>query len=251
MTQGRLFERVADLYDDVRPDYPDELYAALEAAVGPLRGQRVLDVAAGPGLATRQLAARGAAVVAVDPGHDLLRRLRSVTAEVPVVEAVAERLPLRAATFDLATCATAWHWLHAAEVCGELRRVVRPGGHLALWWANHRHGDGVEWEDAQSEVFRRWDLGRGSRAVDSSGVGPREAAADLRERGFDVVVDTELNWSRTVDLDTHLRVLRTHSDNLVLGERVEELIAEVARALAKWPVVTERLSGPLVIARIA
>src|SRR5205807_1426306 len=118
----------------------------------------------------------------------------------------------------------------------ETARVLRPAGHLAVWWANHRSGDGVEWEDAQSAVFDSWEVERGSRAPDSRAVGPLEAAGDLRRRGFDVVVEVELTWERTVTLDQHLDVLRTHSDNLQLGDRAEDLIADVAQALAPWPV---------------
>ena len=250
MSWGRLFDDVPVLYDEVRPDYPAAVYDAIEAATGSLRGKRLLDLAAGPGTATRQLVARGARVVAVDPGARLLGQLRSRSPGIPAVAAVAEHLPFADDSVDLVTCATAWHWFDVRQATREVRRVVRPGGHLALWWANHRHGDGVEWEDAQSAVFRRWEVERGSRAPDHRGVGPWDVAAELVERGLDVVVERVVEWSRQVSRATHLQVLRTHSDNLALGERSEDLVAEIAAALEPWPVVTERLWGPLVVARI-
>jgi SAM-dependent methyltransferase len=132
----------------------------------------------------------------------------------------------------------------------EVRRVLRPGGHLALWWANHRWSDGIDWEEAQSAVYERWTQRHGSRPPDHTGVGPRDAAGDLRDRGLDVVVDTELTWEREVSREAHLDVLRTHSDNLALGDRREEFLAQIAEALQPWPRVTERLWGPLVVARV-
>jgi hypothetical protein len=42
VTRGRLFDQVADLYDDVRPDYPDDLYDVLARVSGGLEGRRVL-----------------------------------------------------------------------------------------------------------------------------------------------------------------------------------------------------------------
>jgi hypothetical protein len=45
-------------------------------------------------------------------------------------------------------------------------------------------------------------------------------------------------------------VLRTHSDNLVLGDRLEVLMAEMEVALRPWPLVEERLWGPLVVAQV-
>ena len=251
VSKGRLFANVADLYDDVRPDYPERLYDVLAQAVGPLRDRAVLDLAAGTGLATRALSARGARVVATDIAPGMLATLRRRTPAVPAVAARAEALPFRDDSVDLVVCATAWHWVNVAVALGELRRLLRPGGHLALWWANHRVGHGIAWEDAQNAVFDRWNVERGSRAPDASGVGPRDAAEDLRRRGLDVVLDTELTWERSVSREHHLQVLRTHSDNLVLGERLDDLMAEMAAALRPWPTVTERLWGPLVVAQVS
>jgi SAM-dependent methyltransferase len=250
VSKGRLFADVADLYDDVRPDYPDQLYDLLAEAVGPLTGLRVLDLAAGTGLATRALLARGSQVVATDIAAGMLTTLRRRTPSVPAVAALGEALPFRDGSVDLVVCATAWHWVNADAAVREVARVLRPGGHLALWWANHRVGDGIEWEDAQNAVFDRWNVERGSRAPDASGVGPRDAAEDLRRRGLDVVVDTELTWERSVSREHHLQVLRTHSDNLVLGDRLEDLMGDMAAALRPWPVLVERLWGPLVVAQV-
>lgn len=250
MTRGRLFAQVADLYDDVRPDYPAHLYDLLGSAVGGLDAKAVLDLAAGTGMVTRALRARGAHVVATDVDPDMLATLRRRTPSAPVVAAAAEALPLRDDSFDLVVCATAWHWMSTDPAVAEIRRVVGDGGHLALWWANHRWGDDIDWEVAQSGVYERWEQRHGSRAPDAAGVGPREAADDLRARGLEVVVDTDLTWEREVSREQHLDVLRTHSDNLALGDRMEEFIAEVARALQPWPVVTERLWGPLIVAEV-
>ena len=236
---GRRFGTVADLYDDVRPDYPAELYDAIERVAGRVDGRDVVDLAAGTGLQTRELLRRGAAIVAVDPDLAMLRRLRERASGVPVVAGAGERIPLRDGAADLVVVATAWHWMDAAETVAEVRRVVRPGGHLALWWANNRWGDGIDWEEAQSAVFERWGSVRGSVPATMRGVGPRDAAADLRDRGVPVMVEQEFTWSREVTRDEHLRLLATHSNNLVLPEpERRELLAEIAAALQPWPTVT-------------
>jgi SAM-dependent methyltransferase len=241
---------VADLYDDMRPDYPDEVYDAIEAVTGAFDRLAVLDLAAGTGLQNRALAHRGARPVAVDPDLGMLRRLRARSPGVPVVVGRGEAIPLRDGTVDLVVCATAWHWLRTAEALEEIRRVLRPGGHLALWWANNRWDEGVDWEEAQSAVYDRWDSEQGSVPPGHDGVGPRDAAADLRARGLDVVVEREFTWSREVTREEHLQMLGTHSNNLALSEPDRHaLLSEIADALQPWPVVTERLWGPLVVAR--
>ena len=248
-SRGRLFDLVADDYADVRPDYPDEIYAALDGLL-PLQGARVLDLAAGTGVATRQLLARDADVVAVDPGQPMLQQLRRRSPGVPVVAGRAEALPFAADTFDLVCCATAWHWVDAAATVAEVRRVARSGGMLALWWANQQRDDSIEWERAEGQVHERWELRGGSRPPTPAGVGPREAATDLRRRGLDVVVETELEWSRQIPRETHLKMVGTYSVVLALGEQRRELLADLAEALAPWATVEERLWGSFVVARL-
>lgn len=247
---GLRFGTVADRYDEIRPDYPEGLYDAIEQTVGSVDGIDVVDLAAGTGLQTRGLNRRGARLVAVDPDIGMLRRLTAISPQIPAVVARGEDLPLRAEVADLVVCATAWHWLDTGAALEQIRRVLRPGGYLALWWANHRWGDGIDWEDAQSAVFDRWETVRGSVPPTIEGVGPREAAADLRARGIDVRLDREFTWSRVVTREQHLQVLATFSVQLVRPEAEQrELLAEIETALAPWPTMTERIWGPLVIAR--
>jgi SAM-dependent methyltransferase len=248
--RGRLFDAIATEYDEMRPDYPEGLYVAIESMTGPLAGKDVVDLAAGPGTATRQLRARGANVVAVDPGLPMIARLRARTGDATAVVGRAEQLPLRDQVADLVCCATAWHWMAVEAALAEVRRVVRPGGHLALWWANNMRDDQISWERTQAAVYRRWEIVGGSRPPGVVGVGPRDAARHLRRRGLDVVIDTELRWTRVVPTEVHLRVLATHSVVLALGSAGQQFLDEVAAALSPWQQVVERLWGPLVVARI-
>jgi SAM-dependent methyltransferase len=250
---GRGFDSVADLYDEIRPHYPDDLYDALEQSAGSLYGAEVLDLAAGTGIASRAMRRRGARVTALDPGEPMVRRLRAISPEIAAVIGRAEVMPFSDNAFGLATCATGWHWLDTALTVAELQRVLRPGGHIALWWANNRWGDDdIEWEVARSSVYERWATEHGSRpsAEGYAGVGPREAAADLRRRGLEVVVETEFFWTRDRSREDHVRAIATHSDAIALGEGKQQFLDELTEALAPWPVVTERLWGPLVIARV-
>ena len=68
---GRVFNEVAELYDRVRPTYPDELFADLATVTGIDVGSAVLEVGCGTGRATRSLAALGYVVTAVEPGTDM------------------------------------------------------------------------------------------------------------------------------------------------------------------------------------
>ncbi len=246
---GRRFGRVADLYDEARPSYPDELFDALDDAIGGIAGTAIVDLAAGTGVQTRALEARGARIVAVDADLTMLQRLRSRSPDVPVVVGRSEWLPLRDAVADVVTCATAWHWLPTDRTVAEVARVLRPDGHLALWWAVNLWGDGIDWEEAQSAVFDRWDRLCGP-GPDRPGARPSDAADDLRARGIEVVVRHEFTWTRPVTRAEHLRTIATYSSQLARPEdQRRALLAEIDAVLAPWPVIAQRFWGPLIVAR--
>src|SRR5512138_1131925 len=128
-----VFNRMADVYD-ARPPYPRALFDAL-AALAPARG-RVGDLGAGIGHVALPLAERGLDVVAVEPAHAMLERLRSAAAKrrlaVQAVHATAEALPLDDASLDLVVVADAVHFLDAELVAREIARVLVPKGALAI-----------------------------------------------------------------------------------------------------------------------
>jgi ubiquinone/menaquinone biosynthesis C-methylase UbiE len=139
-----LFDAAATEYDAARPSYPDGLYDALEAATGPLLGKLVLDCGAGTGIASRQLAARGARVFGVDLGEQMLRMAVARSPGSAFAVADGHRLPVRASIADLITFAQCWHWFDQRAAAREIARVLKPGGHWAAWW-NRAEAYDEEW----------------------------------------------------------------------------------------------------------
>ena len=146
------FDPVAADYDTGRPSYPDGLFTAIEEAAGPLPGSVVLDVGAGTGIASRQLAARGARVAAVELGEFMLHRARARSPRMSCVQADGNNLPIRCGSVDFACFAQSWHWFDPERASLEVARVLRPGGHWAAWWS-HAWADGQTWFDTYQELM--------------------------------------------------------------------------------------------------
>lgn len=200
--RARSFDTAAALYAANRPGYPGELFDALEALAGRgLRGARVADVGAGTGIATGLLHARGADVVAVEPGDGMAAEFRRANPGIPLVRGDGDRLPLVTAGFDFLTYAQAWHWTDPARSVPEARRVLRPGGALALWWNDL--DTAVPWIAEQDERIRA--------LFDAGGVTFRALPA---EPAF---ISREVRWSRRIPLDVHLANHASHSAFLMLG----------------------------------
>lgn len=122
------FDTLATEYARYRTGYSDELFDHVLAAA-PAHPD-VLDLASGTGLAARGLAPRSRRLVACDLARNML-------AANPAPERVAARgeaLPFRVDSFDLVTCAQAFHWLDAKAAYREMHRVLREEGVAVIWW---------------------------------------------------------------------------------------------------------------------
>lgn len=122
-----------------RPAYPTGLVSALHGLSVGREGvypARIVDVGAGIGHLSLPLAGLGHRVCAVDPAEEMLRgleaRAKEASVQVETLHATAEALPLSAASADLVLVADALHFLDAERAGGEIGRVLRPGGGLAL-----------------------------------------------------------------------------------------------------------------------
>jgi demethylmenaquinone methyltransferase/2-methoxy-6-polyprenyl-1,4-benzoquinol methylase len=121
--QDRLWRRATRKALDLRP------------------GQRVLDLAAGTGVSTRELARSGGYAVGADISLGMLRAGRTRAgdgSEVPLLAGDALALPFRDAGFDAVTISFGLRNVHdPAAALRELARVTRPGGRLVVCEFSH------------------------------------------------------------------------------------------------------------------
>ena len=228
MTGRQLFDAVAADYDVYRPDYPAQLFDAIESAMGqPLLWSQVCDVGAGTGIAARALAGRGATVTAVEPGPGALRLLRSrSTSRVRAVAGDGNALPLRDGVFDLVSYAQSFHWTDPDRSVGEAFRVLKPGAVLGIWW--NRHDTSVPWFDEhQRRLFAAcgWTGHPHDAAVAELLAGPPWSRR---------VATVEIPWSRRMTLADYGRNLHTKSYVFGLGpHRAAEVVAAEVDELSR------------------
>ena len=133
--QARMFARSA-LHRD------EERLRRLVDQVAPAPGERGLDVACGPGLVARALAARGALVVGADLTMEMLRQADGAGdgreapgdgAAIDRVRAEAGRLPFADFAFDFVVCRNSFHhFLDPPAILREMARVTRRGGRVVI-----------------------------------------------------------------------------------------------------------------------
>ncbi len=129
---GLSFGNVAETFHRVRPPYSRLLLDRAQQELELDSSARVLDLAAGTGRLTHELSRRFAEVVAVEPDE----RMRAIHGTA--LAGSAEAIPLDGASVDAVFVGEAFHWFDPAAAIGELVRVLRPRGGLAIvsthWW---------------------------------------------------------------------------------------------------------------------
>jgi ubiquinone/menaquinone biosynthesis C-methylase UbiE len=95
-------------------------------------GERVLEVGAGPGAATAELARRARSVTSLEYSPDFCVRLQTKVNAASVVQGDASVLPFVSQTFTSAIAVLVLHHLRSSDAqdraFGEIFRVLKPGG---------------------------------------------------------------------------------------------------------------------------
>jgi SAM-dependent methyltransferase len=150
MSQNFDFEVVdARDYDELRPGYAPEAvqWVVERGALGPR--SLVVDVAAGTGQLSRLLVGFDLALVAVEPASNMRTVFIARLPSVHVVAGRVEALPFEDRSAAAVVVGNAFHHFDREAAFAELRRTLRPGGVLALFWAwpleeEHRSMPGME-----------------------------------------------------------------------------------------------------------
>ena len=221
---GTVFDSVAELYDRVRPSYPDAVFDDV-AVLGRLQPRaRVVEVGPATGQATRALARRGWSVTAIEPGATLAATAADRLADFPEVAIEVSRFEdweaPEDAVYDAVFAATSWHWVDPTRGYAKAARVLHPDGVLAVVTTHHvlpADGDRffVEIQEVYDEIEESDPRG-----------GPLEPdaiddplGAEITDSGWFQPPEIRRHvWSLTYTADYYIDVLRTYSGHITMTD---------------------------------
>jgi SAM-dependent methyltransferase len=219
------FAKEALAYARGRPEYPVAVDRWLRDVLQLDEEHTVVDLGAGTGKFTRRLLATGANIIAVEPVSEMLAQLTRILPDVAARSGTAENIPVNDGAVDAVVCAQSFHWFASKTALAEIRRVLKPGGHLGLIW-NVRN-ETVDWCAAMTAIMAPYegDAPR-YRSDEWRKVFPAEGFGPLREERFlnghtgdpeQVIVERVLSTSFIAALP--------RPQQLIVAARLRDLIA--------------------------
>ncbi|WP_221584321.1 class I SAM-dependent methyltransferase [Microbacterium sp. G2-8] len=216
VSAARSFESGADAYELYRPPYPGRMFDDIVEAAGDLWGGPLLEIGAGTGRATVELARRGASIEVVEPSQDMVDVLTRRLHDADVAESISVRQGVFEdvspdESFPLAVAAQSFHWADPATRWSRLAQILGTRGRAFLFWnawnldpAHHdlpaitavygEHGPELPIGLPRDYVARMWADGEIERD-------PHVALVDRRS----------YEWSHSMSRDAYLGLLETIS----------------------------------------
>jgi protein-L-isoaspartate O-methyltransferase len=228
--QRLAFGRVADLYESARPSYPDDVLDWLIEIAGLVPGAQVVEVGAGTGKATRMLAERGLAVLALEPDPAMAAVARRTCSSYPLVDV--RQLAFEAwqpqQLVSAVISAQAWHWISPTVRYARASEALSPGGTLAaIWtlpcWSTMALSEALR--DAYSRTVPAlapdFPMHPASEPTDLAGDWHAEIASS---EGFSGAQVREHRWSLEYSTSAYLELLQTHQDHILLEPAQQQLL---------------------------
>ena len=132
-SQGSIWSTVAEAREKIILEQNSEVYDAIVDALDIRPGLRLLDAGCGTGEAALLAQQRGALVSGIDAAPKMIERCRVKMPGCDFRVGDLEELPYPDATYDAVIACNCVHFTaHPDRAIAELRRVLRPGGRLAI-----------------------------------------------------------------------------------------------------------------------
>lgn len=217
------FGRVAETYHALRPPYFQPLLDHAQSALELESSAHVLDLAAGTGRLTRELARRFARVIAVEPDE----RMRALIADGEILAGSAEAIPLDDGSVEAVFVGEAFQWFDARAALAEIARVLRSRGGLAVIWTHWWETDPPLPERALELLREPFERTLGERNPPWQGA--------LADAPFEPLSSRRFEEEMTVDVDTLLAMYSTTSALAALPEDERTSLLAVVHAQLEGP----------------
>lgn len=145
------FSSAAELYQQVRPNYPQAIVTWLKDELNIHPDAVAIDLGSGTGKFLHYLKQVTSNIIAVEPIPAMLEQLKIVHPEVKTLQASSHQIAQSTHSVDAILCAQSFHWFAERQTLQEMHRLLKPQGHLGLVW--NQRDISVDWVKALADYI--------------------------------------------------------------------------------------------------
>ena len=135
--KSHWYDGVAEAYDRTRPRYPASILARMQEIAQLQPDRSIIEIGAGPGIATLELAKFGASTICLEPSLSACQLARAKCtgySNVEFINTTFEAWDLGDRQFDAVIATTSFHWLDPAIRYWKTAAALKDNGLLVLLW---------------------------------------------------------------------------------------------------------------------
>ena len=234
-----VFDTVAELYDEVRETYPQELGDYVLSKFKDPKKIRILEIGTGTGKATSLFAKHQSEILAIEPGPNLISFAKRNLAKYDKVKfenCRFEDWPIQSSSFDLVISAAAIYWVDPEVRYKKIAEALKPNGYVAIF-----QNPKSELEEPLEKLIREIYL---SHFEPSHNFYPDKPAdhfdpdyfgTDMNNSGlFTKAEKSVYPWKKKYTADQYLKLLGTRSGYVVLDPSIKiPLFEDIGKAIEK------------------
>lgn len=152
------YSQVAEAYDRTRPRYHTKIMARVQEIAQLQPEKLIVEIGAGPGIASIELAKLGVKMVCIEPSLSACQLARQKCATYPHVEVINttfEEWQSRGRKFDAVLATTSFHWVTPGIRTEKAAAILKENGWLILLW-NTPPRPNYEVHQALFEVYQAY-----------------------------------------------------------------------------------------------
>jgi len=155
------FDSVSPEYTDARPAYDERLFDCIDSVGHVTSDSRILELGAGTGIATRQIAGRWHPhITAIEPGSHLIEAAQAGLAgssDIRFLNTTFESYDAQGQKFDAVFSATSFHWLDPAIKYNKSAALLEDDGLLVVFW-NYYGKDDTAVDAHMQELYEKYGM---------------------------------------------------------------------------------------------
>ncbi len=219
-----VFDSVPEIYNSVRPSYPDALIDDLIKTAKLSSESKILEIGTGTGKLTKALARKGLLIHGLELGENLAGIARKNLSDFQGTKISVgdfDTWDFENEEYNLVVSATAFHWLDKDTRVRRIADALRQNGMVAIIDTVHVDGHTDGFPMASQACYRKWsDNSTGDYLHPTLQAAMAEG---FRRKGefrslFSTVIDKPYAENIKYDSETYLKLLQTYSDVISMRE---------------------------------